>query len=155
WGRLLNRSTFEHSISVIIEGLRKAIPPEPPSLACPIPKDWRAMVAERGGVHSLGEPERADVRQHWQGSLAHSRGRARARPRRYGRAYWRARSPADCDARDALRPARSTATKLASPRRVGARVRRGRPAQRGCAGTCCHASRSCQALCDRRLTPAW
>jgi hypothetical protein len=39
---------------------------EPPSLACPIPKDWRAMVAERKGVHSLGEPERSDVRRHRQ-----------------------------------------------------------------------------------------
>src|SRR6516162_4119476 len=37
---------------------------EPPSLACPIPKDWRAKVAERRGVHLLGEPERAVVTRH-------------------------------------------------------------------------------------------
>ena len=39
----------------------EAIPSEPPSLARPM---WRATVAERGGGHPLGEPERAGVR-HW------------------------------------------------------------------------------------------
>jgi hypothetical protein len=30
------------------------------ALACPIQEDWRAGVAERDGVHSLGESERAE-----------------------------------------------------------------------------------------------
>src|ERR1700747_3345691 len=39
-------------------GLTKAIPSEPPSLARP---DRRATVAEKGGGHPFGEPERAHV----------------------------------------------------------------------------------------------
>ena len=43
----------------------EAISSEPPSLACPIQKAWRARVAEREGVHLPGEPERADLIRHW------------------------------------------------------------------------------------------
>jgi len=39
-------------------GLTEAIPSEPPSLARP---DRRATVAEKGGGHPFGEPERAHV----------------------------------------------------------------------------------------------
>jgi len=39
-------------------GLTEAIPSEPPSLARP---DGRATVAEKGGGHPFGEPERAHV----------------------------------------------------------------------------------------------
>src|SRR5215813_5295807 len=63
-GSLLNRSIFDVSLSFIHRGSGVAIPSEPPSLACPI-KDWRARVAEREGVHSLGEPERAFLMWHW------------------------------------------------------------------------------------------
>ena len=64
-GKLLNRSMFDLSLSIIHRGSGEAIPSEPPSLACPIHKDWRARVAEREGVHSLGEPERAYLMRHW------------------------------------------------------------------------------------------
>src|SRR5215467_146088 len=64
-GKLLNRSIFDVSLSFSHRGSSEAIPSEPPSLACPIPKDWRARVAEREGVHSLGEPERAYLMRHW------------------------------------------------------------------------------------------
>src|SRR6516165_5870877 len=47
---------------LMVEGSGEAIPSEPPSLARPM---GRAMVAERGGRHPLGGPERAFVR-HWQ-----------------------------------------------------------------------------------------
>ena len=43
------------------ERSREAIPSEPPSLARPM---RRVMVAERGGGHLLGEPERAFVMRH-------------------------------------------------------------------------------------------
>jgi hypothetical protein len=50
------------SIFLVLEGSGEAIPLEPPSLAHPM--GW-ATVAERGGGHPLGGPERAFVR-HWQ-----------------------------------------------------------------------------------------
>jgi len=64
-GKLLNRSMFDLSLSIIHRGSGEAIPSEPPSLDCPIQEDWRARVAEREGVHSLGEPERAYLMRHW------------------------------------------------------------------------------------------
>jgi len=52
-------------ICIVIEGNVKPFPPEPSSLAYPIQEDWRARVAEREGVHSLGASERVDLRRHW------------------------------------------------------------------------------------------
>jgi hypothetical protein len=100
--------------------LREAISSEPPSLACPIQADWRVRVAERAGVHLLGEPEQADLRRHWAWSLAGSRGRGRGRPTQYAQACWQARWQADCDALSAWKPARSRATRRESPRRGAA-----------------------------------
>jgi uncharacterized membrane protein YgcG len=54
-------------------------------------------VAERGGGHPLGGPERAFVTRHWRQSLVGRRDRGRELPKRCGRACWRARSPACCD----------------------------------------------------------
>src|SRR5215831_8931848 len=50
-GGLLNRSIFDLSLSLRHRRSGEAISSEPPSLACPIHKDWRARVAERKGVH--------------------------------------------------------------------------------------------------------
>ena len=69
---------------------------------------WR-----RDGGHPFGEPERAFVR-HGRGPSARRLDRGRELPRRYERAYWRARSPACCDGA-AWMPAQSTATDRASP----------------------------------------
>jgi hypothetical protein len=56
------------------------------------------MVAQRGGGHPLGGPERAFVRRHLRRPLlADRRDRGREPPRRCGQACWRARSPACCD----------------------------------------------------------
>jgi hypothetical protein len=66
-----------------------------------------------------------------QGPVPLRRGAARGR---CVRACWRARSPADCDVRGAWKPGGSTATGRAWLRQGAARGRRGRPAQRGCAG---------------------
>ena len=55
-GKLLNRPTVRFHFLYSL-GSREAIPSEPPSLARPIRQDWRATVAEREGVHPLGEPE--------------------------------------------------------------------------------------------------
>src|SRR5262249_8501344 len=63
-GKLLKGSIFGLSILPNHRGLGEAISSEPPSLACPIQEDWRARVAEREGVHLLGEPERADLMRH-------------------------------------------------------------------------------------------
>src|SRR5258706_10914362 len=57
-------SILNYSVSVLMltsAGSREAIPSEPPSLARPM---RRVMVAERGGGHLLGEPERAFVMLH-------------------------------------------------------------------------------------------
>jgi hypothetical protein len=59
-GKLLNRLILKFHFLHFM-GSREAIPSEPPSLAR---QDWRAMVAEREGVHPLGKPERADLKQH-------------------------------------------------------------------------------------------
>src|SRR5258707_218748 len=55
-GKLLNRLILRFHF-LHLWGSREAIPSEPPSLARPIRQDWRATVAEREGVHPLGEPE--------------------------------------------------------------------------------------------------
>ena len=126
---------------LFIGGSGETIPSEPSSLACPI-QDWRARVAEREGVNSLGEPERAGVMGHWMRSLVGSGGRGQGRPRRCVRVCWRVRWRANCDVPSAWKPARSRATRCALPRRVVAGERRGRPGRRGCADTCCRALRS-------------
>ena len=112
-GKLLNRSIFDVSLSLSRRGSGEAIASEPSSLACPIQRDWRARVAEREGVHSLGESERTNLMRHWGCSLARSRDRGRARPRRCARACWRVRSRAGCDAPSALRPGGSRAIRRA------------------------------------------
>ena len=55
------KSNSQTSAGYLIQcalGLTEAIPSEPPSLARP---DRRATVAEKGGGHPFGEPERAHV----------------------------------------------------------------------------------------------
>jgi hypothetical protein len=63
-GKLLKGSIFGPQNLHSHRRSGEAIPSEPSSLAYPIQKDWRARVAEREGVHSLGESERADVMRH-------------------------------------------------------------------------------------------
>src|ERR1700720_1295350 len=95
------------------------------------------MVAERGGGHLLGEPERAFVMLHGWSSVDRCH-RAREPPRRCGRACWRARSPACCGAA-VLKLARPRATNPGSLRSAAARERRARPARTVFSGTCLRA----------------